>query len=146
MEQHDVSRAVSIPRSGLQAFRPEHAAKSRVTFLDVSIPRSGLQAFRRMIRSGICAAFMPFQSLVRAYKRSDGMGAGWGFCSSSVSIPRSGLQAFRLSYTFFPSSKRRRFNPSFGLTSVPTSYLMFALIFGLWGFNPSFGLTSVPTF
>ncbi len=110
-----------------------------------------------------------FQSLNRAYKRSDAAGSRRGLRSRRVSIPQSGLQAFRRAATVAPSStalvfqslnrayKRSDlacqtstgghyccFNPSIGLTSVPTET---ARLFGVHpgSFNPSIGLTSVPT-
>ena len=62
----------------------------------VSIPRSGLQAFRRQQQQSTAASDAMFQSLDRAYKRSD---------RSS----RSGIE-----------DEHNGFNPSIGLTSVPT--------------------------
>jgi len=86
----------------------------------VSIPQSGLQAFRQALRKGFHGLARLFQSLNRAYKRSDGppdalatptevfqslnraykrSDALYHFKHNmlfSVSIPQSGLQAFRL--------------------------------------------------
>ena len=64
----------------------------------VSIPRSGLQAFRRQCLQ----AFFP---------------------PNGVSIPRSGLQAFRLLEKAATLNFEEGFNPSIGLTSVPTPVL-----------------------
>ncbi len=101
---------------------------------------------------------MLFQSLVRAYKRSDvvssatigklpkGFNPSFGLTSvptcvlrlsfkliKLVSIPRSGLQAFRLEWAAWSFAVRFCFNPSFGLTSVPTlgaaAYAMEAYLF-----------------
>ncbi len=111
----------------------------------------------------------PFQSLNRAYKRSDllyidapmlsldGFNPSIGLTSVPtislvpdpakllVSIPQSGLQAFRLVTSSCITHARSCFNPSIGLTSVPTRPLnpLFRDIAGR--FNPSIGLTSVPT-
>ena len=61
---------VSIPQSGLQAFRPHIRHLSLFRRL-VSIPQSGLQAFR-LPEMGIAKGTRQwFQSLNRAYKRSD---------------------------------------------------------------------------
>src|SRR6266849_4616891 len=46
-------------------------------------------------------AFTLFQSLNRAYKRSDGERVCRGQCHFDVSIPQSGLQAFRLLVVIF---------------------------------------------
>ncbi len=87
----------------------------------VSIPQSGLQAFRHSGSSGATAQETMFQSLNRAYKRSDPRSAidrGYFFV---VSIPQSGLQAFRHAGCSRRLQSLRSFNPSIGLTSVPTS-------------------------
>jgi|SRR6266852_2843275 len=92
---------VSIPQSGLQAFRPILTI-GKVAYNDrVSIPQSGLQAFRH--RNPFCAPYSPlsFQSLNRAYKRSDPDHPRAKLVSAGVSIPQSGLQAFRLLVVIF---------------------------------------------
>src|SRR6266849_2833880 len=61
----------------------------------VSIPQSGLQAFRPVFNQGY-----PLDVV--------------------VSIPQSGLQAFRLGKLLCGLGSHNRFNPSIGLTSVPT--------------------------
>src|SRR6266849_662587 len=63
----------------------------------VSIPQSGLQAFRPVFNQGY-----PLDVV--------------------VSIPQSGLQAFRLGKLLCGLGSHNRFNPSIGLTSVPTGY------------------------
>ncbi len=137
--------------------------------LNVSIPQSGLQAFRHFDDSGYVLPALRFQSLNRAYKRSDSISIchqTWESMFQSlnraykrsdiccvpaypkdryVSIPQSGLQAFRQSEEkdfdevtdvfqslnraykrsdhrcpFACQGMRIRFNPSIGLTSVPT--------------------------
>ncbi len=239
----ETSSVVSIPRSGLQAFRLKRSLSRSKRAASVSIPRSGLQAFRLQIevqgilvvsfqslvraykrsdtqykprvtgfrfefqslvraykrsdndllatntlcrccfnpsfgltsvptpsacsmkrniikfqslvraykRSDsdftiICSSFEMFQSLVRAYKRSDSVFDRSNIASPSVSIPRSGLQAFRRIYSLLWQLQSECFNPSFGLTSVPTSASCLSCLFCIYSFNPSFGLTSVPTF
>src|SRR2546425_9447499 len=61
----------------------------------VSIPQSGLQAFRQPIVAKASSHYQPFQSLNRAYKRSDSGPLFEVFMEDVVSIPQSGLQAFR---------------------------------------------------
>src|SRR6266849_5888175 len=62
---------VSIPQSGLQAFRPILTI-GKVAYNDhVSIPQSGLQAFRLLVVIFAVLSISLFQSLNRAYKRSD---------------------------------------------------------------------------
>src|SRR6266849_4818698 len=136
--------AVSIPQSGLQAFRPEWRCYRDVDNMCVSIPQSGLQAFRpaplmrlppqpRCFNPSIGLTSVPttqsmtcsgnktwFQSLNRAYKRSD-----------MVPHPLGNVEL-------------NGFNPSIGLTSVPTIQDNFQSWMS-WRFNPSIGLTSVPT-
>src|SRR5712692_7322437 len=185
---------VSIPQSGLQAFRPppitvEPAPIIMFQSLNRAYKRSdALQTIRLTPGDDM------FQSLNRAYKRSDeyngrrvrldtdgfnpsigltsvptrqdGGGAG---ATHLVSIPQSGLQAFRRPCTkqerkimrMFQSLNRaykrsdfknhhwihshwKGFNPSIGLTSVPTTSYSFLPAYER-GFNPSIGLTSVPT-
>ncbi len=140
---------VSIPQSGLQAFRPLTSYPVRFVTAGfnpsigltsvptqplippwtkinvVSIPQSGLQAFRHSggsVRHLYVLSFqslnraykrsdptndttrplrgMMFQSLNRAYKRSDNGKVRGLICRSCVSIPQSGLQAFRLGWNF----------------------------------------------
>src|SRR5713226_943143 len=86
-----------------------------------------------------------FQSLNRAYKRSDGTRCSQSRIECSVSIPQSGLQAFRLQVLAATASIPSCFNPSIGLTSVPTQLLQNLEHSSRTGFNPSIGLTSVPT-
>jgi len=62
-----------------------------------------------------------FQSLNRAYKRSDSSATPAAPVVGLVSIPQSGLQAFRRGLALSLCWTRSRFNPSIGLTSVPTS-------------------------
>src|SRR5712692_399007 len=85
----------------------------------VSIPQSGLQAFRPVFNQGY-----PLDVV--------------------VSIPQSGLQAFRLCKLLCGLGSQSRFNPSIGLTSVPTRVPLLPCCWNT-GFNPSIGLTSVPT-
>src|SRR6266849_5919723 len=61
----------------------------------VSIPQSGLQAFRLGVSPPGTWGFGSFQSLNRAYKRSDSPQGPAPTIAMSVSIPQSGLQAFR---------------------------------------------------
>src|SRR6266849_2765689 len=65
-------------------------------FSAVSIPQSGLQAFRRRGLDCPGTRTQMFQSLNRAYKRSDQMPSWRMLRGRHVSIPQSGLQAFRL--------------------------------------------------
>jgi len=160
---------VSIPQSGLQAFRRVHCHPplSR-TSLFQSLNRAYKRSDRVLCHTEVIEA-CKFQSLNRAYKRSDRKISAIGALLRGVSIPQSGLQAFRLhtkgsdelSIQGFQSLNRAykrsdstcavspapgccRFNPSIGLTSVPTTRRP------RWArqtccFNPSIGLTSVPT-
>ncbi len=111
---------VSIPQSGLQAFRQclKHYTGSRLV---VSIPQSGLQAFRLVWLA-------PLQFRYKCFNPSIGL----------TSVP-----------TLKPVSLSRRiqvsFNPSIGLTSVPTQRWTPVPLAPHWCFNPSIGLTSVPT-
>ncbi len=88
----------------------------------VSIPQSGLQAFRHEVVEVSEQPDHLFQSLNRAYKRSDVVATIEIALTVFVSIPQSGLQAFRRlpnpSYIAVLGS----FNPSIGLTSVPTIF------------------------
>ncbi len=111
---------VSIPRSGLQAFRLASVSVLSSRSALVSIPRSGLQAFRQDFRICGYVLYGVFQSLVRAYKRSDAHLHTSIACHLVVSIPRSGLQAFRRRACCRRTGHLNGFNPSFGLTSVPT--------------------------
>src|SRR6266852_266762 len=61
----------------------------------VSIPQSGLQAFRPPLSVGLDILNVAFQSLNRAYKRSDLQRSVGDWRIYVVSIPQSGLQAFR---------------------------------------------------
>ncbi len=132
-------------------------------------PSIGLTSVPTRCHPGECYAEGMFQSLNRAYKRSDLTGNAEMIGSSQVSIPQSGLQAFRLAVALTVTTTYCRFNPSIGLTSVPTAYVVqvdpeqsFVSIpqSGLQAFrlnnhaihrsqvcrfNPSIGLTSVPT-
>ncbi len=135
----------------------------------VSIPQSGLQAFRPGINTPHSGRLLPFQSLNRAYKRSDAISwdpvhlppGGFNPSIGLTSVPTGRWQPCRVWQKPFQSLNRAykrsdgqglrgllacwsRFNPSIGLTSVPTmcapSFLAYAPCF-----NPSIGLTSVPT-
>src|SRR6266852_5023759 len=64
--------------------------------------------------------YKKFQSLNRAYKRSDGALVNPRGTTGHVSIPQSGLQAFRHLEFAANTSGLACFNPSIGLTSVPT--------------------------
>ncbi len=86
-----------------------------------------------------------FQSLNRAYKRSD-QGRG----DRGIWRPKR-FQSLNRAYKRSDNGDDspdsiviRGFNPSIGLTSVPTSLPALLLLF-FGGFNPSIGLTSVPT-
>jgi len=158
---------VSIPQSGLQAFR-HHDLLRRP--LQLALFQSLNRAYKRsdMPSKSATKTLILFQSLNRAYKRSDPWSQPISVTSRVVSIPQSGLQAFRLHHPLYiklvllvsiPQSGLQAFrrsivcgqvlpgfcfNPSIGLTSVPTVTLV------NWGttvgcFNPSIGLTSVPT-
>ena len=61
----------------------------------VSIPQSGLQAFRPFTVCHHQYGWLEFQSLNRAYKRSDRSRGRLFRDLKVVSIPQSGLQAFR---------------------------------------------------
>ncbi len=113
---------VSIPRSGLQAFRrfPSRSLKV-IMFMFQSLVRAYKRSDYQRSRS--LPSPLSFQSLVRAYKRSDIHKRIRKRSSILVSIPRSGLQAFRLENRTVSSLGGKRFNPSFGLTSVPTMTL-----------------------
>ncbi len=103
------------PSIGLTSVPTYTSASASILFSMVSIPQSGLQAFRQ---SKICAHsinMLSFQSLNRAYKRSDqDYDHSNQHRSYSVSIPQSGLQAFRrydrvlhlLAYRWFQSLNR----------------------------------------
>ncbi len=111
----------------------------------VSIPQSGLQAFRLHLRSVSCSRLLSFQSLNRAYKRSDDASASVGtpnllFQSLNRAYKRSDSALLRveIAASSFQSLNRAYkrsdqwrnlnirvalscFNPSIGLTSVPTA-------------------------
>src|SRR5712692_6716464 len=87
--------AVSIPQSGLQAFRPGDPTPIPAPVETVSIPQSGLQAFRHYFPPCFAETCEMFQSLNRAYKRSDMEACPPTDLAGAVSIPQSGLQAFR---------------------------------------------------
>ncbi len=132
-------------------------------------PSIGLTSVPTTLASLAAREQVAFQSLNRAYKRSDGDGQLVCTMQRLVSIPQSGLQAFRRRVISMQSSDARRFNPSIGLTSVPThdhpgrqgrherfqslnrAYkrsdieFLFRFVAKTSGFNPSIGLTSVPT-
>ncbi len=114
-------RHVSIPQSGLQAFRHRGEGLDAWEPGTVSIPQSGLQAFRH--NSGTIRMFVQqgFQSLNRAYKRSDDDVIHCHSRYRGVSIPQSGLQAFRPKRCGAMAASSTGFNPSIGLTSVPTA-------------------------
>src|SRR6266852_2971301 len=85
-----------------------------------------------------------FQSLNRAYKRSDGYALEQFTHAYAVSIPQSGLQAFR------PAVHRCAYALVGWFQSLNRAYKRSDHIFGtrsskVTGFNPSIGLTSVPT-
>ncbi len=82
--------------------------------------QSGLQAFRLLVCTPGPVMKTEFQSLNRAYKRSDTHCRRGKRTPQNVSIPQSGLQAFRRHYTPELPVLSTCFNPSIGLTSVPT--------------------------
>ncbi len=89
--------------------------------------------------------FLLFQSLNRAYKRSDDMSAYLIQEVRSVSIPQSGLQAFRRSR--FSTWQQgaivfQSLNRAYKRSDTPACGLFVACSIS---FNPSIGLTSVPT-
>ncbi len=136
---------VSIPQSGLQAFRPPYYAL--LAFNPVSFnPSIGLTSVPTHSLVTEQIATQVFQSLNRAYKRSDvvheippqtqmySFNPSIGLTSVPthsispnnsglpvVSIPQSGLQAFRHLDVQRGKEAYSGFNPSIGLTSVPTS-------------------------
>src|SRR6266849_5178460 len=137
--------------------------------IPVSIPQSGLQAFRPASSTTARTSLASFQSLNRAYKRSDNrhyprhrgnerrFNPSIGLTSvptykgsraykveTVVSIPQSGLQAFRRYSATIRDRRAISFNPSIGLTSVPTVWSSIKASHSI-RFNPSIGLTSVPT-
>src|SRR6266849_2930956 len=87
---------VSIPQSGLQAFRllaMSLPACSKLRFQSLN------RAYKRSDPASYPSApndYKKFQSLNRAYKRSDGALVNPRGTTGHVSIPQSGLQAFRL--------------------------------------------------
>ncbi len=142
---YKVETVVSIPQSGLQAFRRYSATirDRRAISFNPSIGLTSVPTSEK-VASGLLT--LKFQSLNRAYKRSDGLelyqgkpldtfqslnraykrsdsgreyGAG---ATCTVSIPQSGLQAFRLIYLLMEIMLLGCFNPSIGLTSVPTHH------------------------
>ncbi len=111
---------VSIPQSGLQAFRPRGwPRRSRLGRGFQSLNRAYKRSdHRRSVVRHLVLRW--FQSLNRAYKRSDGRPAHQRPEVNAVSIPQSGLQAFRRIDDLKARFESRSFNPSIGLTSVPT--------------------------
>jgi len=88
-------KGVSIPQSGLQAFRRKHKRNGRI-YISGFNPSIGLTSVptKTNIIHDLSQERM-FQSLNRAYKRSD-RHTPWGCANlTNVSIPQSGLQAFR---------------------------------------------------
>ncbi len=86
----------------------------------VSIPQSGLQAFRRPLRSRFWRSFDRFNPSIGLTSVPTRLPGDDALVCSDVSIPQSGLQAFRLLLPSLPGVLQARFNPSIGLTSVPT--------------------------
>src|SRR5216684_2229094 len=84
-------------------------------------PSIGLTSVPTFVQGHDAPNIKPFQSLNRAYKRSDELSRIDNNHGHAVSIPQSGLQAFRPKMIHLPCSARHGFNPSIGLTSVPTS-------------------------
>ncbi len=99
-----------------------------VRAIDAGVSRlfqSLVRAYKRSDHAGVQTSVYSaqvFQSLVRAYKRSDSTVLRQQERMLQVSIPRSGLQAFRRSALAGDRLCGARFNPSFGLTSVPTMF------------------------
>ncbi len=85
---------VSIPQSGLQAFRPSLGSviPPRAICFNPSI---GLTSVPTPLFHAGDKARQLFQSFNRAYKRSDIFRRRWCVAGAVVSIPQSGLQAFR---------------------------------------------------
>src|SRR6266849_2100715 len=87
----------------------------------VSIPQSGLQAFRLHTKGSDELSIQGFQSLNRAYKRSDS-------ALLRVEIAASSFQSLNRAYKRSDQWRNLNirvalscFNPSIGLTSVPTA-------------------------
>src|SRR5712692_2240505 len=134
---------VSIPQSGLQAFRRISSSPTAVAFPSFN-PSIGLTSVPTTVQLIADSVEAQFQSLNRAYKRSDLHSHG-------------------------RANSEYCFNPSIGLTSVPTisfdgsaeknaefqslnraykrsdDSVNFASSSDDSSFNPSIGLTSVPT-
>ncbi len=108
------------PSIGLTSVPTEEVAQVLSENSGVSIPQSGLQAFRRWQMDMLTFSAHVFQSLNRAYKRSDRFCLVISTFRTGVSIPQSGLQAFRPRLIAWRSFFSYGFNPSIGLTSVPT--------------------------
>ncbi len=108
------------PSIGLTSVPTLDSTRGEIVSRAVSIPQSGLQAFRPIDIYGTWQMNESFQSLNRAYKRSDGALVHRKSASWRVSIPQSGLQAFRQRMLHDRQWQRSCFNPSIGLTSVPT--------------------------
>src|SRR5712692_5899745 len=105
-----------------RAYKRSDSLINQVVVIDaiVSIPQSGLQAFRRPLDQELDAVPLQFQSLNRAYKRSDNM-------------IYHGATTYQV-----------RFNPSIGLTSVPTSQSLLGSVFGEAVSIPQSGLKAFP--
>ncbi len=114
------AHAVSIPQSGLQAFRPSLAANG--TF-NAGLFQSLNRAYKRSDASdGHVPAWgaVVFQSLNRAYKRSDPTRPiGAVYALQFQSLNRAYKRSDLLSNCCIAVSWGC-FNPSIGLTSVPT--------------------------
>src|SRR5260370_1803512 len=63
-----------------------------------------------------------------------------------VSIPHSGLAPFRLCFLSLMCTLNTSFNPSFGLSAIPTPPPTSSNPNVPFCFNPSFGLTAIPTY
>ncbi len=110
----------------------------------VSIPQSGLQAFRRQQGAPGFRAPGRFNPSIGLTSVPTHLSNKEKLNMSNVSIPQSGLQAFRPALSHTLACVAGSFNPSIGLTSVPTVPCGESPVEGR-SFNPSIGLTSVPT-
>src|SRR6266852_154268 len=95
------------PSIGLTSVPATSATRASASGEFVSIPQSGLQAFRRVASSFVIQSDLGFQSLNRAYKRSDRRS-----CPGLI-------------------GELRCFNPSIGLTSFPTGFSLLSQTFAL---------------
>ncbi len=151
--------------------RSDQELRTALSYIENSFnPSIGLTSVPTSLSCSYAALFNTFQSLNRAYKRSDVALLEYKMAINMVSIPQSGLQAFRRWFLLFLNSPWGKFqslnraykrsdqpgrlqqgveaggfNPSIGLTSVPTGVAVGDSRPGC-RFNPSIGLTSVPTY